>query len=164
MPAILCQYGSYLLTGLVVQSTHFQKLPLPVLFFERSFFDQVIVTDFFQSANSVWGGFYWLAVFLPQNLIGNHFGQHGMHRSTQNASSRREGVQDVRSHRMYDHLRCVSLVNPFNSLMSVWVEPIGVRQQDILALQAWRAPEQGVRGPNYEDDCRFFFQIFFMIS
>ena len=31
------KYDSYLITGFVVQSAHFQKLPLPVLFFRRSF-------------------------------------------------------------------------------------------------------------------------------
>ena len=31
------KYDSYLITGFVVQSAHFQKLPLPVLFFGRSF-------------------------------------------------------------------------------------------------------------------------------
>ena len=36
---LLCsvKYDSYLITGFIVQSAHFQKLPLPVLFFRRSF-------------------------------------------------------------------------------------------------------------------------------
>ena len=47
------KYDSYLITGFVVQSAHFQKLPSPVLFFRTVIFDQVIFTDFiFQSANS----------------------------------------------------------------------------------------------------------------
>ena len=46
------KYDSYLITGFIVQSARFQKLPLPVLFFRQSFY-QAIFTDFiFQSANS----------------------------------------------------------------------------------------------------------------
>ena len=33
----IVKYDSHLITGFVVQSAHFQKLPLPVLFFGRSF-------------------------------------------------------------------------------------------------------------------------------
>ena len=46
------KYDSYLITGFIVQSAHFQKLPLPVYFSDCHFY-QVIFTDFiFQSANS----------------------------------------------------------------------------------------------------------------
>ena len=47
------KYDSYLITGFVVQSAHFQKLPFTGFIFRTVIFDQVIFTDFiFQSANS----------------------------------------------------------------------------------------------------------------
>ena len=67
------KYDSYLITGFIVQSAHFQKLQLSVLFFRRSFFYQVIFTEFYFSERQfrickklpVTG-------FVPQNLVGNH--------------------------------------------------------------------------------------------
>ena len=65
------------LTGFIVQSAHFQKLPLPVLFFRRSFLSGNFYRFYCSERQfrickklSVTG-------FIPQNLIGNHFGQHG---------------------------------------------------------------------------------------
>ena len=71
------KYDSYLITGFVVQSAHFQKLPLPVLFFRRSFLSGNFYRFYCSERQFRICKKLPVTGFIPQNLIGNHFGQHG---------------------------------------------------------------------------------------
>ena len=80
-------YDSFLITGFVVQSAHFQKLPLPVLFFRRSFSSGNFYRFYFSERQFRICQKLPVTSFIPQNFIGNHFGQHD--NKTERAKKRR---------------------------------------------------------------------------